>query len=277
MTGTSRVKMDLGHLLVTLTLFSTGLQAAAASEWGYEGRNGPSNWPGTCATGKKQSPIDIVTKNVIKSDGAALNFNRYNLAFPATLDNNGHSVQIVLHGIPVYLSSGNLQSEYVLEQMHFHWSAEHTVDGLRDALELHLVHYDKQYANISVAMQHENGIAVVAVLFKLDRYDNPHLKPIMRATKKVLYKVGKSTAIKEELTPLSFLPKNHKTYYHYQGSLTTPGCQESVMWFVLTEKLTVSKAQVNVFKRLRGDNGKLSFNYRPVQELNDRKVYHNLE
>lgn len=52
---------------------------------------GPSNWPEICATGKKQSPIDIVTKNVIKSDSAALNFNRYNLAFPATLDNNGHS------------------------------------------------------------------------------------------------------------------------------------------------------------------------------------------
>lgn len=81
---------------------------------------------------------------------------------------NFFTVQILLHGIPMYLSGGILQSEYVFEQMHFHWGAEHTINGLRDALELHLVHYDKQYANISVAMQHENGLAVVAVLFKVD-------------------------------------------------------------------------------------------------------------
>lgn len=52
---------------------------------------GPSNWPGICATGKKQSPIDIVTENAVKSDFAAVKFNRYNLAYPATLENNGHS------------------------------------------------------------------------------------------------------------------------------------------------------------------------------------------
>jgi len=57
--------------------------------------------------------------------------------------------------------------------------------------------------------------------------------------------VGKSAiAIRSKLIPFLFLPKDHTTYYYYQGSLTTPGCQESVMWFVMTEKLTVSEAQV---------------------------------
>jgi len=76
-------------------------------------------------------------------------------------------VEIRLDGVPLHLSGGNLSSVYVLEQMHFHWSAEHTVDGLRDPLELHLVHYDKKYANFSVAAQHDKGIAVVAVLFEV--------------------------------------------------------------------------------------------------------------
>lgn len=76
-------------------------------------------------------------------------------------------MQIHFHGVPLHLSGGNLLSVYVFEQMHFHWSAEHTVDGLRDLLELHLVHYDKKYANMSVAAQHEGGIAVVAVLFEV--------------------------------------------------------------------------------------------------------------
>jgi len=76
-------------------------------------------------------------------------------------------VEIKLHGVPAHLSGANLQSEYILEQMHLHWDAEHTVDGLRGPLELHLVHYDKQYANVSIAAQHENGIAVVSVLFEV--------------------------------------------------------------------------------------------------------------
>jgi len=79
-------------------------------------------------------------------------------------------VQILLHGVPLHLSGGSLSSVFVLEQMHFHWSAEHTVDGLRDPLELHLVHYDIKYTNFSVALQHKYGIAVVAVLFEVMCY-----------------------------------------------------------------------------------------------------------
>ncbi|EFN67466.1 Carbonic anhydrase 6 [Camponotus floridanus] len=160
--------------------------------------------------------------------------------------------------------------------MHLHWSAEHTVDGLGGPLELHLVHYDKQYANSSIAAQHEDGIAVVSCLFELSKHDNQQLEPIVKATREILYKVGKSTAIQKELIPLSFLPKNYKSYYQYQGSLTTPACQESVKWFVLEERSPVSTAQVNVFKRLKGDHGRQTSNNRPTQELNDRKVYHYL-
>lgn len=69
--------------------------------------------------------------------------------------------------MPVYLSGGGLTSTFVLEQMHFHWGAEHTIDGVRDVLELHLVHYDKQYGNFTIAAQKKNGLAVVAVLFKV--------------------------------------------------------------------------------------------------------------
>lgn len=76
-------------------------------------------------------------------------------------------MQIELDGVPIHLSGGGLPAMYVLEQMHFHWGAEHTVDGSRDPLELHFVHYDYHYVNFSVAAEHENGIAVVAVLFEV--------------------------------------------------------------------------------------------------------------
>lgn len=76
-------------------------------------------------------------------------------------------MQINLDGVPIHLSGGSLPSVYVLEQMHFHWSAEHTVDDVRYPLELHFVHYASQYANFSVAADHEDGVVVVAVLFEV--------------------------------------------------------------------------------------------------------------
>lgn len=81
---------------------------------------------------------------------------------------------------------------------------------------------------------------------QLSNYDdNLDLLPILKATEMVSNWVGKSMMeIKRKVIPYLFLPKDHTTYYRYQGSLTTPGCQESVMWFVMTEKLTVSEAQV---------------------------------
>lgn len=51
--------------------------------------------------------------------------------------------------------------------MHIHWDAEHTINGEQDALELHLVHYAKQYDNTTYAAEFEDGIAVVGVLFEV--------------------------------------------------------------------------------------------------------------
>ncbi|XP_011162244.1 putative carbonic anhydrase 3 isoform X2 [Solenopsis invicta] len=278
MTGASYAIMGLVYpLIITLTLLCTGLQASEAYDWGYWGRNGPENWPGICKTGKRQSPINIVTEDAIRRDLGALKFNRYDFAFPATLFNNGHSVEVRLDGVPLHLSGGSLSSVYVLEQMHFHWDAEHTVDGLRDPLELHLVHYNKKYLNLEAAMKFEDGIAVVAVLFKLSAEDNQDLSPIVETTKIAWHKIGHMTHIRHKQIPLKFLPKDHTTYYHYEGSLTTPTCNESVLWFVMTEKLKVSEAQMNVFRQVESINGTLKCNNRPTQNLGNRKVYHRLD
>jgi carbonic anhydrase len=57
-------------------------------------------------------------------------------------------------------------------------------------------------------------------------------------------------------------------FYRYDGSLTTPPCTESVKWFVLQRRATVSQAQVDAFKALFPDPA----NNRPTQPLGDRHV-----
>ncbi|CAK9797745.1 Carbonic anhydrase 6 [Anthophora plagiata] len=228
--------------------FVSGFNAVLASDdWSYWGEHGPAHWPGLCIPGKKQSPINIVTDDSVKTDLGALKFIRYDSTFYGNITNNGHSVQIQLYGAPISLQGANLPSTYNLEQIHFHWPAEHMVDGSRDALELHFVHYNNGYGNITAAMQHENGIAVVGILFKLSEKDNVELAPILEATELISNGVGKTTELtKAKIIPYHFLPKDRSKYYHYEGSLTTPGCQESVMWFILAEKLPVSDKQVGI-------------------------------
>jgi carbonic anhydrase len=52
------------------------------------------------------------------------------------------------------------------------------------------------------------------------------------------------------------LPTNIDKYYRYPGSLTTPGCDEVVDWFVVHEPiLTISDEQVLDFQSIEDKNG----------------------
>ncbi|CAL4155394.1 unnamed protein product, partial [Meganyctiphanes norvegica] len=81
------------------------------------------------------------------------------------------------------ISGGGLTGYYALAQFHFHWGckknrgSEHTVDGTRYAMELHLVHYNTIYGNLSEALKYEDGLAVLGIFFDVGA-ENAALKPI---------------------------------------------------------------------------------------------------
>lgn len=91
-----------------------------------------------------------------------------------------------------------------------------------------------------------------------------------------------------------FLPRDRAGYYRYEGSLTTPTCDEGVIWTIFTQTLPISQNQVSVpsylfflltnyflgvlqttqFQKIWTEhNGPLTLSYRDIQDLNDRKVY----
>ena len=123
-------------------------QHARAPEWHYEGAEGPANW-GTlsptfaaCSEGRHQSPIDITKA----TPGATVPLRT---AFPpaelrivhhehiADGINNGHTIQINYPDAETLTLGG---VAYQLTQYHFHSPSEHTVDGKRFPMEMHLVH-----------------------------------------------------------------------------------------------------------------------------------------
>ena len=68
-------------------------------------------------------------------------------------------------------------------------------------------------------------------------------------------------------------------YYSYSGSLTTPPCVETVTWLVLANIMTVSEAQLEVFRSMLSSEStpdvpvNIDVNFRPVQPINGRPVY----
>ncbi|XP_014606466.1 PREDICTED: putative carbonic anhydrase 3 [Polistes canadensis] len=261
----------------TLLVILTGFHIGRTADWGYWGDHEPSKWPGTCSTGKQQSPINILTRNTINKDFGELKFIRYDHPFTGKVTNSGHTIRVDLFEYPMQLEIKHLSANYTFVQMHFHWESEHTIDDKRYPLELHLVHYNDDYINDLVASEHKNGLVVLTILFEIGENNNEGLNPIISGAKLVTEWIGGSfVRINGQVTPDLLVPKNRKNYYTYEGSLTTPDCKEVVTWLIMKEKLTVSEEQLEILQNIESPNGTLKFNYRPTQSVGNRKIYYNM-
>ncbi|XP_031235416.1 carbonic anhydrase 6 isoform X2 [Mastomys coucha] len=196
-----------------------------------------------------------------------------------SMTNNGHTVQITLpHSMYFMDSDGN---RYIAEQMHFHWGgkdsevsgSEHTFDGTRHMMEIHLVHFNEIYETFEKAKDQEDGLAVIAVLVKVDEYaENTYYSTFISEMSNVKHP-GETTTLKN-VNIRNMLPEDISHYFFYQGSLTTPPCTENVRWFVFRDLVTLSKVQaVNIENSVMDHHNETIQNgYRTTQPLNNRVV-----
>lgn len=235
-----------------------GKTANSNCHFEYEGANGPDNWSGICGNdwqdcgGHSQSPINIQTRNVIENDDLDdLEFN-YSNSFTKII-NNGHTIQFD------YSSGSTLavnNKTYELKQFHFHTSSEHTVNGISYPMEVHLVHRDNT----------TGLLAVVGVFFELSNNDNPLLANFMND---LPLNEGDIYNSNFNYNALGFLDYEDEIeeYYNYSGSLTTPPCSPIVSWFVVKNRVKISRKQLLQFEALMHQNN------RPVQLLNGRNIF----
>ena len=108
-------------------------------------------------------------------------------------------------------------------------------------LELHLVHVKKSANNTD-----SDRLAVLGVLFKIQDEDNTKLKELIDALDKIKFKDDK-VMLNNTLPLRSLMPEDTDEFYRYQGSLTTPACNEIVVWTVFKVQITSMNLQVQVF------------------------------
>ena len=266
-------------------------KSSQSPEWSYDGKRGPApnQWPGICNTGTLQSPIDINSQNATKIEEKPFIFHGYDILTPknAKLENNGHTVQITFENQQrISLSGGGLPGEYTFLQFHFHWSqknikskgSEHKIDGNAYPLELHMVHSKSEYDGIDKTKK--DGLAVLGIFFKIQEKDNMDLNNFISIS---LEKVQRDD--KENVQPFTLeklLPRNTDMFYRYYGSLTTPPCDEIVIWTIFKDPVGISKSQLREFHKLfqesffkfkKDTTKKLKNNFRPEQDLNSREVF----
>ncbi|KAG8122654.1 putative Carbonic anhydrase IV protein [Naja naja] len=156
------------------------------------------------------------------------------------MENNGHTVIVKLDQSEK-VELGGLNGRYKAVQFHFHWGSEvekmqspgseHSIDGERYPMELHVVHIKEEFGNTESAIK------------------------------------GKALRL-ESLIPDK---KDLTSFYRYTGSLTTPGCNEEVVW-TLFENLGRIKG---FWEKVYFDSEKklpMVDNFRPVQPLGARIV-----
>ncbi|RZC78618.1 hypothetical protein C5167_002828 [Papaver somniferum] len=230
----------------------------------YSGAMGPDKWgilnPAfrTCANGKAQSPINIVTKDCVSNTKLGPLVREFS-STSGTLINNGYNIGLEYsNGCGSAMLDGK---KFTLKSMHWHSPSEHTIDGTRFPLELHLVHASAQ-----------GSISVVSILYQYGKPD-----PILTELKSTIDQLeGIQCAPTEEVyLPVGvlkskFLNPQTRKYYRYIGSLTVPPCHENIIWNILGTVRQVSKEQVDAIKAPLA--GTCKDNSRPTQPLNGRKV-----
>ena len=219
------------------------------THWDYAGDDGPDAWGklrpefNKCATGARQSPIDI--RGGIAVDLEPIKFD-YRPSTFSVID-NGHTVQVNVEPGNSITITGR---RYELVQFHFHRPSEERINGRQYDMVAHLVHkdVDGKLAMVAVLLDRGSAQAIVQAVWNnlpLEKGDE------VRAGGRI------------DLTQL--LPDDRR-YYTYMGSMTTPPCNEGVLWMVMKQPVPISVDQVAIFSRL------YPMNARPIQQADGRLI-----
>jgi carbonic anhydrase len=217
--------------------------------WSYEGETGPAHWGKInkawtkCGTGDRQSPIDI--RDGMKVELEQISFDYKPSSF--TVTDNGHTIQVDVAG-GNYLHVLNRQFELV--QFHFHRPGEERINGKSFEMVVHLVHKDA-----------EGKQAVLAVLLERGRAQ-PTIQTVWNNLPLEKHDVIRPTIV---LDVAELLPEK-RDYFTYMGSMSTPPCDEGVLWMVMKNPVQASPAQMALFSRL------YPMNARPVQASAGRVI-----
>ncbi|XP_062149100.1 alpha carbonic anhydrase 4-like [Alnus glutinosa] len=254
-TNPTAIFVFLTSLILSSHHFSTALESEVDDEFPFtytEGTGkGPMEWGQidphwkVCGNGKMQSPIDLLDKRVQVFPTLGKLKRDYKPA-PAVVMNRGHDIAVKWKQDAGKINING--TNYKLLQCHWHSPSEHTFNGSRYDLELHVVHKSSS-----------GKIAVVGIVYKYGHPD-PFLSKLFHHIKSVGREEERDLGI---INP-GVIKFGSRKYYRYIGSLTVPPCTEGIIWTIVKKVRTVSREQVHALREAVHDG--FEANARPTQQ-----------
>ncbi|TMW55425.1 hypothetical protein Poli38472_010307 [Pythium oligandrum] len=254
--------------IACLFVSSTCAASTINEGWSYRTNDpvthGPADWGAefpVCA-GSRQSPIDITQR-----DACGEEKRRAPLSFAGECSN--FHIKQLYESYKAEIANGSCtvlakNKSYNFAQVHFHAPSEHTLNGKTFDGEVHFVH------------QAADGNILVVGLF-LTKKQGATTDPFVAKFWWALQQVSTTNPVDVALGSYASLLKSKTSKghaYNYPGSLTTPGCSETVDWWVLERALPVAAADFASFQTSLARIGAAAngTNARPIQALNGRSI-----
>ncbi|XP_073506878.1 carbonic anhydrase 12 [Phyllobates terribilis] len=273
------------RLLFSLLALPAAQAASEGHSWSYTGNEGENSWATkySFCGGVYQSPLDF-HGSILQYDSNLKPIQLYGYNASSNdhfiISNNGHTVSVSL---PPSMYIDLPPFRYIAAQLHFHWGSltghggsEHCVGGKKFAAEMHIVHYNSKYANVGTAMEVSDGLAVLGIFIEIGSFNSAYDNIISRLTR-IKYK-GQSFQI-PGFNIRHLVPESLDEYYRYEGSLTTPPCNPSVLWSVFRNPIFISEEQLLLLEsalycteRNSSSSVEMIDNYRRLQQEGDRRV-----
>ncbi|XP_019739067.1 carbonic anhydrase 4-like [Hippocampus comes] len=306
-TGLTNVYRPVQDLHGRQVFSSAALLLPPSHVWCYDDNCefSPAKWhllPNSHCDGERQSPVNIEAKKAVKDerlDGFA--FTKFDDKHVIEyITNTGHTVKFVLKEGAMEVSGGGLGHVYSALQFHFHWGSsnpnsegsEHTLDSKRFPMEVHIVNKRKDLT-LEEAVNTTTGLAVLGFFIEAatipksrdaaEQHEDSHDSPddssdeSMTGSWKALssylaeiQSIGSRVEVTEELSLAGLLGDvDLASYYRYNGSLTTPSCNEAVIWTVFKDSIKVDRSLLTTFPNRSGFGDV----FRPPQSLRGREIY----
>lgn len=236
-----------------------------------------------CGDEKYQSPLDIApSSTVYAAEYAGLKFRGYDTSPDLILANAGRSVKVspLSYGQSIGIRDSGLDFHY-LQHFHFHWGteeavgSEHKIGGKAYSMEVHALHYDPNYDDVSDGVNITGGVAVLSVLVEIGDEDNTAFSKLVSHFSEIENE-GENVTITDTFSLDSILPSSKEVYYRYTGNCRS-ACDRIVNWTIFREPITISASQMREFRKLAEKNKGMQNNYRTTVSLDGRTVYRSYE
>jgi carbonic anhydrase len=150
--------------------------------------------------------------------------------------------------------------KFSLVQTHFHSPSEHTINGKNYPMEAHLVHAaeDGQLLVIGVLMDADvqqvvNCAGVASPECNRARFFE-RLQELGMPQPPYDGRGAEKMGILMEINPYAdFVPPMQEEFYHYNGSLTTPGCNPDVVWILNPTPVTIFDHDLRLYRDMIND------------------------